>query len=109
MTDLQHQIYVSYADADKDWVTDLVENLKVYLRKQLDEINDNFIQARYRMRGNDRITDSEIHLKKTRYLLVILSPAYLRSEWKKEIDLFNDIEHVIVVEHDKIQRPDVLL
>lgn len=105
----QHTIYVSYADADEEWVVHFIDNLKVYLRKQVGEIDENFIWARYMLRGTDnKETDPRQHLKNSKYLLVILSNAYLNTDVKKEIGSFKAKKNFIVVEHDKIERPSPL-
>ena len=105
----QHTIYVSYADVDEEWVIHFINGLKVYLRKQLGEINDNFIWAKFMPHGfgnNQEILQQ--HLKTSEYLLVILSPAYLKTMGNSEIDSFNNNDHLILVEHDKVTLPDNL-
>lgn len=105
----RHVIYVSYADADKDWVVHFVKGLKVYLRKQLGEIDDDFIWAKYVLRGNEnRLIIPGQHLQQSKYLLTILSPAYLKTMGNSEIDLFANANNILVVECDKIRRPEKL-
>jgi nucleoside phosphorylase len=109
MTEVKHQIYVSYADADKDWVVHFVNGLKVYLRKQLGEIDDNFIWAKFMPLGlGNKQEILQRHLKASEYLLVILSPAYLKTMGNSEIDLFGKIDALILVEHSRVSLPDDL-
>jgi len=109
MTDTQYQIYVSYADADKDWVINLVNGLKVYLRRQLGELSDNFIWAKYMLHGNEnRLTIPKQRLQQSKYLLTLLSPAYLNTVGNSEIDSFANADNILVVECDKIRRPEKL-
>ncbi|MEZ5672232.1 MAG: hypothetical protein R3E08_07520 [Thiotrichaceae bacterium] len=99
----EHVIYVSYADADRKWVIHFVNNLKVYLRKQLGKIDDDFIWARYMLRGSDNIAETtKQHIAKSKYMLTILSNAYLNDIGNTEIDLFGNIDNSFVVEHDQI-------
>ncbi len=106
-TDHQHVIYVSYADADKDWVINFVDGLKVYLRKQLGELDDHFIWARYMLCGNEnRLTVPQRHLQQSKCLLTILSPAYLKTIGNSEIDLFANVDNILIVECDKIRRTE---
>jgi hypothetical protein len=109
-TDHQHVIYVSYADADKDWVINFVDGLKVYLRKQLGELDDHFIWARYMLCGNEnRLTVPQRHLQQSKCLLTILSPAYLKTIGNSEIDLFDiDDNNVFIVKCDSCLQPDKL-
>ncbi len=104
----KHTLYISYADADEDWVIDFVKNLKVNLPcQQLKEkIGDSFIWAKYMASGLDKPQDFQKHLNNSRYLIVVLSGAYLAE--MDEIDKFNNKENIIVVEHDKVDRPKKL-
>lgn len=96
-----HQLYVSYADADEEWAIHFVNNLKACLRKQLGEIDDNFIWAKYMQRGIGNKQDiRQRHLSASKYLLMILSPAYLKTIGNSEIELFGRIDNVIPVEHN---------
>jgi len=102
-------IYVSYADADEDWVITLVNGLKMYLRKQLGELDDNFIWAKYMLRGREnRLTVPLQYLQQSRYLLTVLSPAYLKIIGDHEIDLFNNIDNIFIAECNKTKRPKKL-
>jgi len=109
MTDIQHVIYVSYADADEDWVVNLVNQLKIYLRKQGTDIDDNFIWAKYMLRNNEnRSKVPQQHLQQSKYLLTILSPAYLKTMSNTEINSLANADNIFVVESDKIRRPEKL-
>jgi hypothetical protein len=105
----ENVIYVSYADADEDWVITLVNGLKMYLRKQLGELDDNFIWAKYMLRGREnRLTVPPQYLQQSRYLLIVLSPAYLKIIGDHEIDLFNNVDYIFIVECNKTKRPKKL-
>jgi nucleoside phosphorylase len=109
MTDTQHQIYVSYADADEDWVVTLVNNLKAYLRKQLCQLDDGFIWAKYMLkRHENRLETPKQRLQQSKYLLTILSPVYLKTIGDSEINLFNNVDNIFVVECYKTHRPEKL-
>ena len=109
MNNTKHQIYVSYAEADEDWVIEFIKNLKVYLRKQLGEIDDNFIWGKYKLRGIDNeSTVIQEHLRKSKYLFVVLSNAYLRTIGETDIEIFGDVHRIIVVEHYKVVSPPKL-
>jgi len=105
----QHTIYVSYADADEDWVVHFVNGLKVYLRKQLGKIDDNFIWAKFMPLGpGNKQEILQQHLQASKYLLIIMSPAYL-TMGNSEIASFNrGDDHLILVEHNEVSLPDNL-
>ena len=106
---MKHEIYISYADADEDWVTCFTEDLRRCLRGQLGKISDNFIWARFMLRGIDNAVETpREHLKNSKWLLVILSNAYLREIGSTDIDLFGHIDNIIVVEHDEVVKPKEL-
>ena len=105
----QHTIYVSYADADEDWVVHFVNGLKVYLRKQLGEIDDNFILAKFmRLGPGNKQEILQQHLQASKYLLIIMSPAYLKAMGNSEIASFGKIDALILVEHNKVTLPNNL-
>jgi len=105
----RHVIYVSYADADEEWVIHFVNGLKVYLRRNIGEIDDNFIWAKYMLRGIDnRSKVPQQHLQQSRYLLTVLSPAYLKTMGDSEINLFKNVDNIFVVECGKTDRPEKL-
>ncbi len=105
----QHTIYVSYADADEEWVVHFVNGLKVYLRKQLGKIDDNFIWAKFVPIGfGNKQEILQRHLKASEYLLVVMSPAYLKTIGNSEINLFDEMNNLILVEHDRVNLSEKL-
>ncbi len=100
----EYKIYISYADANENWVIDFVKQLKNSLREQLGELDDNFIWAKYMLRGIDLIQTKNEHLNNSTCLVVILSPAYLKTVGVQEIESFKNPNNIIVVEHDKVER-----
>jgi len=105
----RHTIYVSYADADEEWVKHFVNNLKTYLRKQLGEIEDDFVWAKYMQIDIGNKQDILLqHLRESKYLLVIASPAYFRKIGNSEIDAFGKVDNLIPVEHNKVELPENL-
>jgi len=76
MTDTQHQIYVSYADADEDWVVTFISELKVFLRNQQVTIDNNFIWYKRLLNKFDNTKESIEHLAVSRYVLIISTPDY---------------------------------
>jgi hypothetical protein len=109
MSDQEHVIYVSYEDADKDRVINLVNRLKVCLRKQLGKIDDNFIWAKYMLRGNENCSKTpQQHLQQSKYLLTVLSPAYMGTIGDIEIEFFKNADGIFVVECDRTCRPEKL-
>jgi len=109
MTEVKHQIYVSYADADEEWVIHFVKGLKDNLRHQLGGIDDNFIWAKFMPLGlGNKQEILQRHLKASEYLLVVMSPAYLKAIGNSEIASFGKIDDLILIEHDKVRLPDDL-
>lgn len=105
----RHTIYVSYADADEEWVIHFVNGLKFYLRKQLGEIDEDFIWAKYMPLGTGNKQDILLqHLRASKYLLVIASPAYFTTIKNSEIDAFGKVDNLIPVEHNKVELPENL-
>ena len=105
----KNTIYISYADADEEWVISFVNDLKVYLRGQLGEISDDFIWAKYMLKGfEDKVETPQQRLQNSTYLFVIFSNAYLRTTGNKDIELHNDINTVFAIEHDEIKLPESL-
>jgi len=105
----KHVIYVSYADADRKWVIHLVSQLQSYLARQLGQIDNNFIWARYMLkRHENRSTVPQQHLQQSTYLLTVLSPAYIKTMNDSEINSFNNIDHIFVVECYETCRPEKL-
>lgn len=102
-----HQIYVSYADAK--WAINFIDDLKNALCKQLGKISDDFIWAKYRLKGtDDKLLTPKHHLRQSHYLLVIWSPAYLITIGELDINEFSSMERVILVEHDKAEKTAIL-
>jgi len=106
---LKHKIYISYAEADEEWVIQFIRWLKVYLRKQLGTIDENLICAKYFLKDNI-IAESQKCLDNADILITILSPAYLRLNQNIEIDDFlnkkgENSGHIFVIEHNKVKCP----
>jgi len=108
----QHKIYISYAKANENWVIKFVNGLKSQLATKLGELDENFIWAKYLLRGgDDKIEEPKRRLEKSACLLVVLSPAYLRSQSLQEIDYFlnrtdQESGQIFVVEYGKVERPE---
>lgn len=118
-------VFVSYAHvdndplpgADKGWVTNFVNGLKIHLNKKVGRKEGYKLWMDYELRGNEPVTPS-IHteLDTTATLLLFLSPAYLASKWcQEELDSFvervrSSTGRAFVVELDRIdQRPIALV
>ena len=109
MTEVKHQIYVSYADADEKWVVSFVGHLKDNLRQQLGKIDNDFIWAKYMPLGIGNKQDIlQRHLSASKYLLVIASPAYFATIKNSEIDAFGKVDNLILVEYNKVELPENL-
>jgi len=106
-----NKIYISYAEADEEWVVQFVKSLKINLKKQLGSIDDVSIWAKYMLRGTDnKDTEPQKHLSDSTILLAILSPAYLRLKQYTEINNFlnkigENSGRIFIIEHNKIERP----
>ncbi|MCV6637832.1 hypothetical protein [Candidatus Albibeggiatoa sp. nov. NOAA] len=100
----KHQIYVSYAEANEGWVIDLIKVLKQGLFEQLGKIDEESIWGKYMLRGIDQKQITKERINNATYLIVILSPAYLNTLGAQEVEFFNKLNNVIVIEHDKIDR-----
>ncbi|ETR67724.1 MAG: TIR protein [Candidatus Magnetoglobus multicellularis str. Araruama] len=126
MTASKNAIFISYAhvddkgfgDNDKGWVTTLVDALQTKLAEYLgrEEYFDLW-QDKNKLHGNDLIQDTIMNtLDHTDILLIILSPAYINSEWcRLELNRFvekmqshKEITRVFVVEKNKTTPPDCL-
>jgi hypothetical protein len=86
----EHDIFVSYAHvddqpdpgADEGWVTTLVKGLRSRLAQILGRSEAFSLWMDPQLAGNTPITPSILDtLQQTATLVVILSPAYLASEW----------------------------
>ena len=115
-------IFVSYAradneplaGADKGWVTTLIKGLKNYLRPKLARA-DYSLWLDQELRGNELVTpDIAKQVENSTLFVLILSQAYIASSWcRKELNTFlakagKDTKRVVVVEREKVQRPDEL-
>jgi len=108
----QHEIYVSYAEANEDWVIQLIKQLKSDLKGFLGKIDKNFIWAKYLLKGaDDKILTPKKHLAQSKILLVVLSPAYIREGLEQELIDFiektdENAERIFVIEYSETERPD---
>jgi hypothetical protein len=122
----KHDIFVSYAHVDNQpfpgtkegWVTTLVKGLRRGLSQKLGRGDIFELWIDHNLSRNVNITTQILEtLEQTATLLVILSPAYIASDWcQKEKDTFlNFVEErvrlgsgIFIVERDKFeddQRP----
>jgi hypothetical protein len=119
----EHDIFVSYAHVDdqpfagaeQGWVTTLINGLKILLGKQLGNPNLFSLWMDYELRGNLAVTNYIIEkIENSAILIVILSPAYLMSQWcRLELNTFltqvgENSGCLFVVEHDVVERPSEL-
>ncbi len=116
----KHDIFVSYAQvddepllgADNGWVTTLINGLKTLLRQKLGPANAYSLWLDHELRGQQTVTSTvETQLTHSAIFLLILSPAYLASEWcLHELKTFlslvgTDSERVFLIERDEVLRP----
>ena len=119
----RHHLFVSYASINNDpmpgvkdgWVTELVRGVRRILENQLGRRDNLDLWMDYELHGNDTITPTiEDALLHSETILLILSPAYLASDWcRKELCNFiaqHDIEsgRVFMVEMEPIEKPEAL-
>ena len=118
-------VFVSYAHvdnellpgADKGWVTNFINGLKVHLNRKLGRRERYTLWMDYGLPGHDPVTPSiNTELDTTRALLLFLSTGYLESKWcRDELGSFVDrvgidTGRIFVVELDRIdQRPAALV
>lgn len=95
--DLKHDVFVSYAQADdipiqtsEGWVTSLVKHLQTLISQRLGRADAYSIWMDRRLSGNEPFAQAILeNLQHSATLLIILSPAYLQSEWcRKERNYF---------------------
>ncbi len=114
----KHDIFLSYAHVDNQpigWVTTLINNLKILLTKKLGSSDSFSLWMDDELHGKIATT-SEIrkHIEGSATFLLILSPAYLASEWCNfELRTFlakygENSGRVFLVEYDWVERPEVL-
>ena len=124
----EYDIFVSYAHADdvappgaqEGWVTTLVEGLKVCLGQKLGRQDAYSLWMDHELSRHESFSDEIVDsLRNTATCLVILSPAYLASEWcdrEREtfIEAFRERQaggaRFFVVEREKLEieaRPEV--
>ena len=119
--DCHHDVFVSYAHRDDEpplgcphgWVTTLMTEVRRLLTEKLVESD---LWMDHKLAGNDPITPVIYHhLESSATLVIVLSPAYLSSEWcRRERDAFlTRIEgfkqqgaSIFVIEKEKIQAED---
>jgi len=119
----KHDIFVSYAHVDNEplagaengWVTTLINGLKILLTKKLGRPDSFSLWMDNELRGNVAVTpDITEHVEGAATFLLILSPGYLASEWcRLELSTFlakagQSSGRVFLVEHDLVERPEVL-
>ena len=115
----EHDVFVSYAhadneppaDYDKGWVTHLIEQVRNGLGMEACPGHDVWTDTG--LAGNVELTKQIVEvLESAATLVVVLSPAYVDSEWcRRERDWFLKFveEHggggrVFVVERDKVEN-----
>jgi hypothetical protein len=117
-----HDIFVSYAQVDDDpdeegddgWVTALIKKLKKRLAQLLGRADDFSLWHDRNLAHNVNITPEIMRtIDGTAALLVVLSPAYLRSEWcGRERERFlakvqerrGDNGRIFLVERDQVEH-----
>ena len=123
----EYDIFISYANVDNEpdpgvergWISTLLEGLENRLKQQTECREKCEVWFDKRLGGNEPLTDSIFgSLEKTAVLVVVLSRAYLKSDWcKRERAKFLDMiksrtgkgRRVFLVELDKVEirdRPD---
>ena len=118
-----YDVFVSYAHyddqplpsiMDEGWVTTLKINLERMLRQKLGGAHPCEIWMDHELRHGRPITPELLDkVRRSAILLVILSPAYLQSEWcRRELEAFADLaasegQGIFVIERDQV--PDVEL
>jgi len=123
MNHKEHHLFVSYASIDNEpaagvkdgWVTELVSGLKNAVDRQLGRRGDLNLWMDYELRGNHSITpEITAALDQSETLLLILSPAYLASEWcQRELQTFleqhsADSGRIFMLEYDEVENPTEL-
>jgi len=122
--DGQHDIFVSYAHVDnqplegtdRGWVTTLVGNLSNFLARKLGTRSVSLWMDR-ELAGHAPFTPAIMDaVRQTATLVVVVSPAYLNSEWcSRERETFLKLvrersrsdSRVFMVEIDKVDRNDL--
>lgn len=87
--DIKHDVFVSYAHPDDmaivgadGWVTALVRNLQRFLARRLGRADAYSIWMDRKLSGSAPISHAITeNLERSATLLVVISPAYLQSEW----------------------------
>lgn len=123
VSNYKHDIFVSYAQADNEpllpgesgWVTNLISGLKILLGKKLGHQETFSLWMDYELRGNTVVTPQIYEqLTNSATFLIILSPAYLASQWcRLELNTFlaeqgKESGRLFIIEHDKVERPPAL-
>lgn len=119
----QYDIFVSYAHvdneifagADKGWVTTLVDTLQNYLAQKIGSQNGFSLWLDEMLPANKSLTYNSIqYLENSAVFLLILSPAYLKSEnCRLELNAFlakvsSNSGRVFVVEYQATERLESL-
>ncbi len=115
----QYDIFVSYAHvdneifagADKGWVTTLVDTLKIFLAQKIGSANAYSLWLDQILPGHLPSTYNSIqYLEKSAVFLLVLSPAYLKSEQcLLELNAFlakvgSDSGRIFIVEYQPAER-----
>lgn len=123
VSNYQHDIFVSYAQADNEsllpgesgWVSHLISGLKILLGKKLGHQEAFSLWMDHELRGNAVVTPQIYEqLTNSATFLIILSPAYLASQWcRLELNTFlaeqgKESGRLFIVEHDRVERPPPL-
>ncbi len=108
-----HDIFVSYAGADKNWVTTLVTGLHNELGQKLGRTNYSLWMDE-ELRGNEHLMPNVAkQLENSAIFLLVLSRNYLDSSWcQQELSTFlakKGSDYVFIVERENVQRPKELI
>jgi hypothetical protein len=119
----QYDIFVSYAHVDneifaganKGWVTTLVDTLKIFLAQKIGSANAYSLWLDHILPGHLPSTYNSIqYLEKSAVFLLVLSPAYLKSEQcRLELNAFLaqvgvDSGRIFIVEYQASERVEAL-
>jgi hypothetical protein len=107
----EHDIFVSYADSDNQWVSTLVEGLRILLEQKLGEKN---IFSFYLPEPTGK-KNTDHPIKKSAVFLLVLSREYSKLEHcrnelnKIRSEVKENINRLIVVEKEPWQASEVIL
>jgi hypothetical protein len=119
----QYDIFVSYADVDNEifpgkdqgWVTTLIDTLKIFLAQEIGSKDAFSLCSKAMLGGNIPSTYNSIeYLENSAVFLLILSPAYLKSEkCNLELNAFlakvgENSDRIFIVEYKAAERLEIL-